>query len=241
MAKNQLSFYPVLMAGFAVVLVCANFIGPAKVCQVELPVVLPIVGSVLIFGAGNIFFPISYIFGDILTEIYGYAKTRRVIWVGFISMIFASIMAAIIINLPPSETELHNKALQPALELVFGTTWRVVVGSILGFWIGDFINAFVMAKIKIVTQGKHLWFRTISSTIFGQAADSLIFYPIAFLGIWNTETIVKVILFNFLFKVFIEVIMTPITYLVVITIKKHEKIDHYDTKTDFNPFSLRNF
>ena len=240
MSKNSLSFYPALMAGFSVVLVCANFIGPAKVCEIELPVALPILGSALIFGAGNIFFPISYIFGDILTEVYGYAKARKVIWVGFVSMIFASVMAFIIINLPPATNEPHNQVLQPALELVFGSTWRIVLGSILGFWVGDFINAFVMAKVKVITNGKHLWFRTISSTIFGQAADSLIFYPIAFWGIWNTDTIVKVILFNFCFKVFVEIIMTPFTYAVVHVIKRRENIDHYDTKTDFNPFSLKN-
>ena len=240
MSKNNLSFYPALMAGFSVVLVCANFIGPAKVCEIELPVALPILGSVLIFGAGNIFFPISYIFGDILTEVYGYAKARKVIWIGFISMIFASVMAFIIINLPPATNEPHNQVLQPALELVFGSTWRIVLGSILGFWVGDFINAFVMAKVKVITNGKHLWFRTISSTIFGQAADSLIFYPIAFWGIWNTDTIVKVILFNFCFKVFVEIIMTPFTYAVVHVIKRRENIDHYDIKTDFNPFSLKN-
>ena len=240
MSKNNLSFYPALMAGFSVVLVCANFIGPAKVCEIELPVALPILGSALIFGAGNIFFPISYIFGDILTEGYGYAKARKVIWVGFVSMIFASVMAFIIINLPPATNEPHNQVLQPALELVFGSTWRIVLGSILGFWVGDFINAFVMAKVKVITNGKHLWFRTISSTIFGQAADSLIFYPIAFWGIWNTDTIVKVILFNFCFKVFVEIIMTPFTYAVVHVIKRRENIDHYDIKTDFNPFSLKN-
>ena len=155
-------------------------------------------------------------------------------------MIFASVLAFIIINLPPATNEPHNQVLQPALELVFGSTWRIVLGSILGFWVGDFINAFVMAKVKVITNGKHLWFRTISSTIFGQAADSLIFYPIAFWGIWNTDTIVKVILFNFCFKVFVEIIMTPFTYAVVHVIKRRENIDHYDIKTDFNPFSLKN-
>tara|TARA_A100001011_G_scaffold373461_1_gene432900 strand:+ start:69 stop:794 length:726 start_codon:yes stop_codon:yes gene_type:complete len=240
MGRNNISFYPALMAGFSVVLVCANFIGPAKVCEIDLPITLPILGSVLIFGAGNIFFPISYIFGDILTEIYGYAKARKVIWVGFVSMIFASIMAFIIINLPPAKNEPHNQVLQPALELVFGSTWRIVLGSILGFWVGDFINAFAMAKIKVITSGRHLWFRTISSTIFGQAADSLIFYPIAFWGIWNTDTMLKVILFNFCFKVFVEIIMTPFTYAAVNTIKRRENIDHYDIKTNFNPFSLKN-
>ena len=185
------------------------------------------------------FFPISYIFGDILTEVYGYAKTRKVIWVGFAAMIFATSMAQLIISLPPYSGEPFNEVLQPALITVFGTTWRIVIGSMIAFWIGDFINAFVMAKMKIFTAGKHLWSRTISSTIFGQAADSLIFYPIAFYGIWDNETLIKIIIFNFCFKVTIEVLMTPLTYLVVNNLKRTENSDHYDNTTNFNPFSLK--
>ena len=177
------------MAGFQSFFECPNFIGPAKVCEIELPSLTHARFCFNFFGAGNIFFPISYIFCDILTEVYGYAKARKVIWVGFVSMIFASMMAFIIINLPPATNEPHNQVLQPALELVFGSTWRIVLGSILGFWVGDFINAFVMAKVKVITNGKHLWFRTISSTIFGQAADSLIFLSDSFLGNPGTQTL----------------------------------------------------
>ena len=232
------SYYPILMAGFVTVLLCSNLIGPAKVCQIEIPFHIPLIGTILIFGAGNIFFPLSYIFGDILTEVYGYAKARKVIWVGFAAMIFATVMVQIIIFLPPDNTESFNSTLQPALVTVFGATWRVVIGSIIAFWVGDFINAYIMAKLKILTRGRHLWTRTITSTFFGQAADSLIFYPVAFYGIWDTETLIYVILFNFVFKVFVEVLMTPATYIVVNRLKKSEKADHYDNQTNFNPFSF---
>ncbi len=237
--NTESTYYPILMAGFVAVLLCSNLIGPAKVCIFEAPFALPLIGATIIFGAGNIFFPISYIFGDILTEVYGYAKTRKVIWVGFAAMIFATSMAQLIISLPPYSGEPFNEVLQPALITVFGTTWRIVIGSMIAFWIGDFINAFVMAKMKIFTAGKHLWSRTISSTIFGQAADSLIFYPIAFYGIWDNETLIKIIIFNFCFKVTIEVLMTPLTYLVVNNLKRTENSDHYDNTTNFNPFSLK--
>ena len=237
--ESKNGYYPLLMAGFVAVLLCSNLIGPAKVCILEAPFALPLIGATLIFGAGNIFFPISYIFGDILTEVYGYAKARKVIWVGFTAMIFATCMAQIIISMPPYSGEPFNEVLQPALETVFGTTWRIVVGSMVAFWVGDFINAFVMAKMKIFTAGKHLWSRIISSTIFGQAADSLIFYPIAFYGIWDNETLIKIIIFNFCFKVTIEVLMTPLTYLVVNNLKRTENSDHYDNTTNFNPFSLK--
>ena len=128
-------YYALLMAGFVTVLLCSNLIGPAKVCQLELPFALPLIGTALVFGAGNIFFPISYIFGDILTEVYGYARARRVIWAGFGAMVFATVMAQVIIHLPPAPSEPFNAVLQPAIETVFGSTWRIVVASILAFWI----------------------------------------------------------------------------------------------------------
>ena len=227
------------MAGFVTVLLCSNLIGPAKVCQIELPFAVPLIGATLAFGAGNIFFPISYIFGDILTEVYGYARARRVIWAGFAAMIFATVMSQVIIHLPPSPEEPYNTVLQPALELVFGSTWRIVVASIAAFWIGDFVNAYVMARMKVWTEGRHLWTRTIGSTILGQGVDSLVFYPIAFFGIWNTDTLFAVLLFNFAFKVGVEVVMTPLTYLAVHQLKRVEGEDYFDTDTDFTPFSLR--
>ncbi|MEQ8230185.1 MAG: queuosine precursor transporter [Gammaproteobacteria bacterium] len=227
------------MAGFVAVLLCSNLIGPAKVCELELPFALPGLGTALVFGAGNIFFPISYIFGDILTEVYGYARARKVIWAGFGAMIFATVMAQVIIHLPPSPREPFNVVLQPAIEVVFGGTWRIVIASILAFWIGDFVNAYVMARMKILTAGRFLWMRTIGSTVLGQGVDSLVFYPIAFFGVWNTDTLFVVLAFNFTFKVAVEVLMTPATYLAVGLLKRAENEDYYDRDTDFTPFSLR--
>ncbi|MCZ6770772.1 MAG: queuosine precursor transporter [Proteobacteria bacterium] len=226
------------MAGFVTVLLCSNLIGTAKVCEIELPFVLPLIGASLVFGAGNIFFPISYIFGDILTEVYGYARARKVIWAGFGALIFAAVMAQVIIHLPPSAAEPFNATLQPALETVFGSTWRIVIASILAFWIGDFVNAYVMARMKIWTRGRYLWTRTIGSTILGQGVDSLVFYPIAFYGIWNTENLFNVLMFNFVFKTTVEALMTPATYAAVAYLKRAEGEDYYDHKTNFTPFSL---
>lgn len=226
------------MAAFVTVLLCANLIGPAKVCELELPFALPIIGATIIFGAGNIFFPISYIFGDVLTEVYGYARARKVIWAGFAAMIFATVMAHTVLSLPASPSEPFNAVLQPALMTVFGNTWRIVVASIVAFWIGDFVNAYVMARMKVAMAGRHLWVRTIGSTILGQGIDSLIFYPIAFYGIWDNPVLFAVILFNWSFKVGIEVLMTPATYATVGFLKRREGVDFYDDQTDFTPFSI---
>ena len=231
-------YYDYLMAGFVTVLLCSNLIGPAKVCELDFSW-LPLIGGILVFGAGNIFFPISYIFGDVLTEVYGYARARKVIWAGFFAIIFASIMSAIIIHLPPSGTEPFNVSLQSSLEVVFGNTWRIVVASVVAFWVGDFVNAYIMAKMKLWTQGKYLWTRTIGSTIGGQAVDSVIFYPLAFYGIWEGSTLVTVIIFNCLFKISIEVFMTPVTYAVVGWLKRKEEEDFYDSDTNFTPFSVQ--
>ena len=226
------------MAAFITVLLCANLIGPAKVCQIDLPFALPVIGISLIFGAGNIFFPISYIFGDVLTEVYGYARARKVIWAGFAAMLFATAMTFTILKLPPSPVEPFNTILQPALDTVFGNTWRIVVASILAFWIGDFVNAYILARMKVWMAGRHLWMRTIGSTIFGQGIDSLVFYPVAFYGIWDGATLFSVLLFNFSFKVAVEVLMTPFTYLTVGFLKRHEQVDFYDRETNFTPFTL---
>ena len=226
------------MVAFVVVLLCSNLIGPGKVAQLSLPFFIPGLGDSFSFGAGNLFFPIGYIFGDILTEVYGYARARRVIWAGFFALIFATIMSAVVLGLPVDPNEPFNTVLQPALDTVFGNTWRIVVGSIVAFWAGDFVNSYVLAKMKVWMQGRHLWMRTIGSTIVGQGVDSMIFYPIAFYGIWSTESLVAVVLFNFAFKVAVEVVMTPVTYVVVGMLKKAEKVDVYDERTNFTPFSL---
>jgi uncharacterized integral membrane protein (TIGR00697 family) len=228
-------YYDLLIGGFVTVLLCSNLIGPGKSCRI----VVPGLGTPLVFGAGNVFFPISYIFGDVLTEVYGYARARKVIWAGFAAMIFATIMSQVVIRLPVNPDEPFNRLIQPALEVCFGGTWRIVSGSILAFWAGDFVNSFVLAKMKVLTRGRFLWTRTIGSTLAGQAVDSLIFYPIAFLGTWTTTTMVQVITFNWAFKVMVEVVLTPVTYLVVNRLKRAEAEDFYDTNTDFTPFSLQ--
>ncbi|MGD9600876.1 MAG: queuosine precursor transporter [Gammaproteobacteria bacterium] len=227
-------FYDLVMAGFITVLLCANLLGPAKTCVFALPVI----GTALVFGAGNLFFPISYIFGDVLTEVYGYAKARKVIWAGFGAMVFASLMSWLVINLPPNPAEPYNETLQPALEVVFGSTARIVAASVLAFWLGDFVNSYVLAKMKVWTEGRWLWTRTIGSTVVGQGVDSVIFYPLAFYGTWDTATLWKVVGFNWLFKISIEVVMTPVTYAVVNALKRHEHCDHFDRTTNFTPFSL---
>lgn len=216
------------MVGFVTVLLCSNLIGPGKTCAL----------FGVTFGAGNLFFPISYIFGDILTEVYGFARARKVIWAGFAAMIFATVMGQFVIHAPADPNEPYNKVIQPAIEVVFGNTWRIVVGSILAFWAGDFANCYVMAKMKILTDGRHLWTRTIGSTIVGQAVDSVIFYPIAFIGIWQPGTLIGVIAFNWLFKVSVEVILTPVTYAVVGWLKRAEREDYFDRYTAFTPFSV---
>jgi uncharacterized integral membrane protein (TIGR00697 family) len=228
-------YYDLVLAGFVAVLLCSNLIGTAKVSEIA----LPIVGGAFVFGVGNIFFPISYIFGDVLTEVYGYARARRVIWAGFIAMVFASLMAWVVVNLPASPTEPFNATLQPAIEVVFGYTWRIAVASIAAFWVGDFVNAYVMARMKVLTRGRWLWARTIGSTVVGQGVDSMIFYPLAFAGIWAYDTLFAVVAFNWFFKVMVEVVMTPATYAVVGWLKRHEHEDYSDTDTNFTPFSLK--
>jgi hypothetical protein len=219
------------MAAFVAVLLCSNLIGVHKVSSVN----LPFIGE-YIYGTGVLFFPLSYLFGDILTEVYGYARSRRVIWAGFGALIFASFMAFIVTTLPPART--MSPESQAAVNAIFGQTWRIVGASLLGFWAGEFTNSLVLAKMKIRTAGKHLWMRTIGSTFAGEAVDSLIFYPIAFLGTWPTEQVVAVMIGNYFLKVFWEVIATPITYRVVAFLKEAEHEDYYDTDTNFSPFAL---
>lgn len=229
--KRNYKYYDLIMAAFVAVLLCSNLIGVQKVTSVN----LPFYGE-YIYGAGVLFFPISYLFGDILTEVYGYARSRKVIWAGFGAMIFASLMSFIVTNLPSAPTMDADR--QKAIEMIFGSTPRIVLASLSAFWLGEFVNSFVLAKIKLLMSGKLLFVRTISSTIFGEIADSLIFYPIAFYGIWSNEQLVSVMIGNYFIKVIWEVVATPFTYLIVGFLKKAEHEDYYDKDTDFNPFSL---
>lgn len=224
-------YYDWIMAAFVTVLVCSNLIGPAKVAQVH----LPIFGAIT-FGAGVMFFPISFIFGDILTEVYGYAASRRVIWAGFVGLAFASAMAAIIVALPPAPFW-HDQAIYDA---AFGSAWRVALASLVSFAAGEFVNSFVLAKMKVWTNGQHLWMRTIGSTIFGEGLDSLLFFPLAFYntGVIPNDQLLYVVWIQFVAKVMVEVLFTPVTYKIVHALKRAERVDYYDRNTDFNPFKL---
>lgn len=219
------------MAAFVAVLLCSNLIGVHKVSTVN----LPFYGE-YIFGAGVLFFPISYLFGDILTEVYGYARSRKVIWAGFGALIFASLMSFIITALPSARTMSYEQ--QQAVNLIFGQTPRIVLASLMAFWLGEFVNSFVLAKMKLLSAGKFLWMRTIGSTIMGEIADSLVFYPVAFYGIWSNEQLISVMIGNYFIKVMWEVLATPFTYVFVNFLKRAEHEDYYDRDTDFNPFSL---
>ncbi|HYH41046.1 MAG TPA: queuosine precursor transporter [Burkholderiales bacterium] len=230
--RRPYRYYDLVTVAFVTVLVCSNLIGPAKIAQLD----LPLIGAVT-FGAGVLFFPISYVFGDILTEVYGYARARKVIWYGFGAVAFASLMAAVVVALPPAPFWNH----QAAYEVAFGSTWRIVGASMIAYFCGEFVNSFVLAKMKIATAGRWLWSRTIGSTIAGEAVDSALFYPLAFYGtgIIPNDKLPIVMLAQFVVKVGVEIAFTPITYKIVGALKKAEQIDHYDRDTRFTPFSLR--
>jgi uncharacterized integral membrane protein (TIGR00697 family) len=223
--RRTYRYYDLVMAAFVTVLLCANVIGAAKVAQI---------GGVT-FGAGVLFFPISYVFGDILTEVYGYARARKVVWAGFGALAFASFMSWAILAFPPAPGWPH----QEAYETVFGSTPRIVLASLIAYFSGEFCNSYVLAKMKLVTSGRQLWTRTIGSTIVGEAVDSAIFYPVAFLFVWETELVWRVMVSNYLLKVLWETVMTPFTYRIVNFLKRAESEDYFDRDTNFTPFSLQ--
>jgi uncharacterized integral membrane protein (TIGR00697 family) len=225
-APRTYRFYDFLMVAFVTVLICSNFIAAGKVARI---------GN-WTFGAGVVFFPLSYIFGDVLTEVYGYARSRKVIWAGFSSLIFATVMAWVILALPPAAPDWPY---QDSWEKVFSNSWRIVAASLTAFIVGEWVNSVVLAKMKIMTAGRHLWSRTIGSTIAGEAVDSMIFYPMAFLGVWEISLVFKVLMTNYLLKVLTEVVLTPFTYWVVGFLKRAEQEDFFDHGTNFSPLPGR--
>ena len=222
-ARRHFRYFDYLMAAFVAILLLSNLIGAAKLATLW--------GYT--FGAGILFFPVSYVLGDVLTEVYGYANARRCVWTGFAAMLFMAFMSTVVVALPPAEG--WNG--QAAYESVFGNTWRIVAASVTAFWAGEFVNSFVMAKMKLLTGGRHLWSRTIGSTLFGQAVDSVIFYPVAFWGIWSEQQVLTVMITNWALKVLWEALLTPVTYAVVGYLKAREGVDVFDTGTDFSPFA----
>ncbi|MCC6665968.1 MAG: queuosine precursor transporter [Polyangiaceae bacterium] len=227
-APRTFRYYELIMAAFVCVLLCSNLIGVSKVTEVT------VLGKAFAFGAGNLFFPLSYLFGDILTEVYGYARARKVVWAGFGALGFASVMSWVVVHLPPAA----GWGGQPVIDAAFGSTWRIALASLIGYFCGEFANSYTLAKMKVATRGRLLWARTIGSTIVGEACDTVVFYPLAFYGVWSTELLLAVMLANYFIKVGWEVVATPLTYRVVAALKRAECEDHYDTDTAFTPFSL---
>lgn len=217
----------VVVGLFVAVLIISNLASSAKI----------VVLGPFTFDGGTLLFPLSYIFGDILTEVYGYSVSRRVIWIGFVAAALFSITVWIV-GLLPSEAEWSARAGMDAYNAILGSSMRIVVASLIAYWAGSFTNAFVMAKMKVMTQGKWLWMRTIGSTIAGELVDTALFVMIAFALDMSWAVLLSIIVSNYLFKVGVEVLFTPATYGAVGWLKKHEGVDAYDTQTDFNPFRL---
>jgi len=230
MAVKSYRYYDLILGAYVCVLLCANLIGAAKVSVVTLPWLGP-----RTYMAGVLFFPISYLFGDILTEVYGYARDRRAVWSGFAALAFAALMSAVIVHLPPAE---FWRSRQPAVEAMFGNTPRIICASIIAFWCGSFVNSYVLAKMKIWSNGRWLWTRLIGSTVCGELIDTALFYTIAFAGLWTLSDLVSVALDQYVLKSLWEVIATPATYRIVAFLKRAEQEDYYDRGTDFTPFSL---
>jgi queuosine precursor transporter len=225
--RDGFRYFDFVMAAFVAILLLSNVIGAAKLASLW--------GYT--FGAGILFFPLGYVIGDVLTEVYGYARARRCIWAGFAALIFMAFMSWVVVSLPPAAGWTN----QPAYDAVFGQVPRIVFASVVAFWAGEFVNSIVLAKLKVLTQGRYLWTRTISSTVFGQGVDSLLFYPLAFWGAsgWTNDAVLTVMVTNWGLKVLWEVVLTPVTYAAVGFLKRAEGVDVFDDKTDFTPFKAR--
>jgi queuosine precursor transporter len=225
--RDGFRYFDFVMAAFVAILLLSNVIGAAKLATLW--------GYT--FGAGILFFPLGYVIGDVLTEVYGYARARRCIWAGFAALIFMAFMSWVVVSLPPAEGWTN----QPAYDAVFGQVPRIVFASVVAFWAGEFVNSIVLAKLKVITQGRYLWTRTISSTLFGQGVDSLLFYPLAFWGAsgWTNDAVLTVMVTNWALKVLWEIVLTPVTYAVVGFLKRAEGVDVFDESTDFTPFSAK--
>ncbi|MCJ2184143.1 queuosine precursor transporter [Novosphingobium sp. 1949] len=243
-ARRHFRYFDYAMAAFVAILLLSNLIGAAKLATFQ--------GWT--FGAGILFFPVSYVLGDVLTEVYGYANARRCVWVGFFALLFMAFMSFVVVAMPSSPDwgcAASGDALfagvlgktnagticQATYVSVFGSTWRIVLASVLAFWAGEFVNSYVMAKMKVFTKGRYMWTRTIGSTVFGQAVDSAIFYPVAFFGVWTSQSVLEVLLTNWALKVLWEVVLTPVTYAVVGFLKRREGVDVFDDNLDFSPFA----
>ncbi|MCQ3937498.1 MAG: VUT family protein [Chloroflexi bacterium] len=228
-------YFDIIMAFFVTVLIVSNIASSAKIVDWG----VNLFNIPLAFDAGTLLFPISYVFGDILTEVYGYKRSRRVIWTGFFALMLTS-FTFWLVSVMPGEATWQSYAGDNAYRAILGgmSTGGIVLASLAGYWLGEFFNSFVLAKMKVLTNGRWLWSRTIGSTLAGEAVDSLVFVAAASaFGIFPWSLFFTLSLTNYLFKVAIEALMTPLTYLVVGALKRAENEDYYDRGTNFNPFA----
>lgn len=233
---KQYRFFDLIMAVFVTVLVVSNIASSAKIVDWG----LNLFGLPMAFDAGTILFPISYIFGDILTEVYGYKRSRRVIWAGFVCLALSAFTFWIVRALP-GEAAWQGYAGDAAYDAILGgmSTGGIVIASLAGYLTGEFTNSFILARLKVLTNGRRLWARTIGSTLLGQFVDTAIFMFVATaLGVFPWSLLLTLTVTNYLFKCAVEVLMTPVTYLLVGSLKQAEKEDYYDRGTDFNPFTV---
>ena len=236
MPTRPYRFFDLVMALFVTVLIVSNIASSAKIVDWG----VSLFGVRLAFDAGTILFPVSYIFGDILTEVYGYRRSRRVIWTGFACLALSAFILWLV-RILPGDPEWERYAGQRAYEVILGgmSTGGIVLASLLGYWSGEFANSFTLAQMKILTRGRYLWSRTIGSTLVGELVDTGVFVTVASLfGVFPWSLFTTLVLTNYLFKVGVEAVMTPVTYLVVGALKQLEQEDYYDYDTDFNPFRL---
>jgi uncharacterized integral membrane protein (TIGR00697 family) len=234
--NRQYRYFDLIMAVFVTVLIVSNIASSAKIVDWGFSVF----GVRMAFDAGTILFPVSYIFGDILTEVYGYKNSRRVIWAGFACLVLSAGIFWIVTILP-GEAQWQQYAGDAAYLAILGgmSSGGIVLASLAGFWSGEFSNSFVLAKMKILTRGRWLWTRTIGSTIVGEFVDTAVFISIASLfGVFPWGLFVTLVLTNYLFKCGMEALMTPVTYKVVNALKRVESEDYYDRETNFNPFKV---
>jgi len=228
-------YFDLIGALFVTVLIVSNIASSAKIIDWG----FSLFGVPMAFDAGTLLFPVSYIFGDVLTEVYGYRRTRRVIWTGFACLGLTALVLWLV-RVLPGEAAWEEYAGQAAFIQILGgiSSGGIVLASLLAYWAGEFSNSFILARMKVMTAGRWLWARTIGSTIVGQAVDTLVFMLVATLvGVFPWEIFVSLLVTNYLFKVIIEALMTPLTYLVVNRLKRVEQEDFFDTYTDFNPFA----
>jgi uncharacterized integral membrane protein (TIGR00697 family) len=229
-------YLDLITALFVTVLVVSNIASSAKIVDWG----FSIFGVRMAFDAGTLLFPVSYIFGDILTEVYGYKRSRRVIWTGFLCLGLSAVVFGIV-RILPGEATWQQYAGQNAYNVILGgmSTGGIVLASLLGYWTGEFSNSFTLAKMKILTRGRWLWTRTIGSTLVGELVDSVIFILVASLfSVFPWSLFITLVMTNYIFKCSVEALMTPITYLVVSSLKRHEQEDYYDRGTNFTPFQI---